>query len=167
VADQPSRLPTAEQLTSGAGPWSRHLGLVFDEVGEDRLVAHLDVDERHHQPYGIAHGGVWCSVVESLASVAGGVSAWADGKAVVGVSNTTDFLRPVRTGRVVCVAEPIHRGRLQHLWQVTITRADDGKSVARGQVRLQVTDADRTLAGRATLEDGAAAWGRTDAEGTA
>jgi acyl-coenzyme A thioesterase PaaI-like protein len=35
------------------------------------------------------------------------------------------------------VAEPIHQGSTQQLWQVIISRADDGKVVARGQVRLQ------------------------------
>jgi acyl-coenzyme A thioesterase PaaI-like protein len=55
----------------------------------------------------------------------------------VGVSNSTDFLRPVKEGRVDVVAEPIIQGKIQQLWQVVITRSEDGKEVARGQVRLQ------------------------------
>jgi 1,4-dihydroxy-2-naphthoyl-CoA hydrolase len=55
----------------------------------------------------------------------------------VGVNNTTDFLRPVTEGRVEVVAEPIMQGKGQQLWQVIITRPDDGKEVARGQLRLQ------------------------------
>ena len=39
-------------------------------------------------------------------------------------------------GRVAVVAEPVQQGRSQQLWQVHLTR-DDGKLVARGQVRLQ------------------------------
>jgi acyl-coenzyme A thioesterase PaaI-like protein len=35
------------------------------------------------------------------------------------------------------VAEPVMQGKSQQLWQVIITRAEDGKEVARGQVRLQ------------------------------
>ena len=53
----------------------------------------------------------------------------------------TDFLRPQREGRLNVVAEPIQQGRTQQLWQVVITRAEDGKAVARGQVRLQNIDA--------------------------
>ena len=41
------------------------------------------------------------------------------------------------TGRIDVVAEPIQQGRTLQLWQVVLTRADDGKLVARGQVRLQ------------------------------
>ena len=55
----------------------------------------------------------------------------------VGVSNTTDFLRPVRTGKLWVDATPVYRGRRQQLWQVTVKRESDGKLAARGQVRLQ------------------------------
>ncbi|HZQ30373.1 MAG TPA: PaaI family thioesterase, partial [Mycobacterium sp.] len=55
---------------------------------------------------------------------------------VVGVSNHTDFLRSARDGRLTAVGTPIHRGRLQQLWLVEITD-EQGRLVARGQVRLQ------------------------------
>ena len=54
----------------------------------------------------------------------------------MGVNNNTDFLRSVSSGTVYGAAEPIHRGRRQQLWLVTITDAND-RVVARGQVRLQ------------------------------
>ena len=55
----------------------------------------------------------------------------------MGVANSTDFLRPHREGRLRVVATPIQQGRTQQLWQVEISRPEDGKLVARGQVRLQ------------------------------
>jgi len=111
------------------------LGLRFDEVTGDRVVLSLDVGPQHHQPYGIAHGGVWCSVVETAASVAAAVW-YGDRGRVVGVSNQTDFLRAVERGTATAVASPVHRGRLQQLWVVEITD-EDGRLIARGQVRLQ------------------------------
>jgi 1,4-dihydroxy-2-naphthoyl-CoA hydrolase len=48
---------------------------------------------------------------------------------------------------VDAVAEPIHAGRTQQLWQVVLSRAEDGKPVARGQVRLQQLPADRFAGG--------------------
>jgi 1,4-dihydroxy-2-naphthoyl-CoA hydrolase len=113
------------------------IGLTWDRLALDRVEAHLDVDERHHQPQGIVHGGVWSAVVESLASIGGALHVGSSGRVVVGVNNSTDFLRPHRTGRVDAVATPIHVGRTQQLWQVVVSRTSDGKSVARGQVRLQ------------------------------
>ncbi|SIR75799.1 PaaI family thioesterase [Micromonospora avicenniae] len=111
------------------------LGLKFDEVSGDRVVIRWQVRPELHQPFGIQHGGVYCSVVETAASV--GAAVWlADRGTVVGVSNQTDFLRAVRDGELTAVGTPIHRGRSQQLWQVEITDGDE-RLVARGQVRLQ------------------------------
>jgi 1,4-dihydroxy-2-naphthoyl-CoA hydrolase len=112
------------------------IGLVWDRIHRDRAEAHLDVTPDLHQPSGIVHGGVWCAVVESMASVAGAMRALPEGKLCVGAHNATDFFRPHRTGRVLGVATPVHVGRTQQLWSVELTRAEDGKALARGQVRL-------------------------------
>jgi uncharacterized protein (TIGR00369 family) len=118
-----------------SGPFVEHLGLELDEVTGDRVTAHWTAAEHLHQPYGIVHGGVHCSVVETLASVAGAVWMGERGK-VVGVNNNTDFFRAVSEGPLSSVATPLHRGRSQQLWVVETRDADD-RLVARGQVRLQ------------------------------
>ncbi len=117
-----------------------NLGITWGAFSAERVTAHLDLGERHHQPYGIVHGGVWCTVVETLGSVAAWLRVASRGQVVVGVANSTDFLRAHRTGRVEAVAQPLHVGRTQQLWEVVMRRADDGKAVARGQVRLQTVD---------------------------
>jgi len=125
-------------LPDGLGNgFDRALGLTYLEVTPDGGRAQLQITDTLLQPYGIVHGGVYCSVVESLASVSAAV--WlADngGGNVVGVNNNTDFLRAIGSGTVTAVSTPIHRGRRQQLWLITITDADD-RLVARGQVRLQ------------------------------
>jgi len=116
------------------------LGLRWDRLSLARGEAHLEAAEALHQPSGIVHGGVWCSVVESMASVCAALNALPQGLVVVGVHNATDFLRPHRVGRVDGVATPVHVGRTQQLWQVELHRAADGKPLARGQVRLANID---------------------------
>ena len=125
-----------------AGGFVELLGLRFDEVTPDRVAITWDVTPALHQPYGIVHGGVYASVVETAASIA--AAAWLGERGqVVGVNNSTDFLRAVRQGTLHAVAEPVHRGRLQQLWLVEI-RDEGERLVARGQVRLQnIPDADR------------------------
>ncbi|MBM0229819.1 MULTISPECIES: PaaI family thioesterase [Micromonospora] len=111
------------------------LGLKFDEVSSEKVVIRWEVRPELHQPFGIQHGGVYCSVVETAASIGG--SLWLGDKGqVVGVSNQTDFLRAVREGELTAVGTPVHQGRSQQLWQVEITDGD-GRLVSRGQVRLQ------------------------------
>ena len=134
MPDEPSRLPWPP--TTG---WDHVLGLRIVRASRDEVVAEYDVDVRHHQPYGIVHGGVLCSIVESCASMGAGM--WfADRGGVVGVSNHTNFLRASRSGTLSIEATPIHRGRTQQLWLVEISN-EQGKAVARGEVRLaNITD---------------------------
>jgi 1,4-dihydroxy-2-naphthoyl-CoA hydrolase len=122
------------------------MGLKFTEITTDRVVIEWQVTPELHQPYGILHGGVHCAVIETAASVAG--QTWlGDRGNVVGVSNQTDFLRAVRDGTLTAIATPVHRGRLQQLWLVEITD-EQGRLVARGQVRLQnIEDSGRLAAG--------------------
>ncbi|MDT5099305.1 MAG: 1,4-dihydroxy-2-naphthoyl-CoA hydrolase [Mycobacterium sp.] len=113
------------------------LGLKYIEVTPDGGSAALVITDKLLQPWGIVHGGVYCSIIESLASVSGAV--WLSengGGTVVGVNNNTDFLRAITSGAVTAVSTPIHRGRRQQLWLITITDEND-RVVARGQVRLQ------------------------------
>ena len=99
------------------------------------MVIRWKVRPELHQPSGILHGGVYCTVVETVGSM-GGTLWLGDRGSVVGVSNQTDFLRAVREGELIAVGTPVHRGRSQQLWQVEITDAE-GRLVSRGQVRLQ------------------------------
>lgn len=117
------------------GGFGNLLGLEFLEIGPDRVVGQWEIRPDLWQPHGIVHGGVYCSVIESMASIAG--ATWlGDRGQVVGVNNSTDFLRAVRTGTLRAEATPLHRGRSQQLWQVSITDPQD-RLIARGQVRLQ------------------------------
>jgi uncharacterized protein (TIGR00369 family) len=124
--------------TAGLGDgFDNELGLTYLEITPDGGRARLDIHDKLLQPWGIVHGGVYCSIVESLASVSAHV--WLSengGGTVVGVNNNTDFLRAISSGTVTAESTPIHRGRRQQLWLITITD-DNNRVVARGQVRLQ------------------------------
>jgi 1,4-dihydroxy-2-naphthoyl-CoA hydrolase len=119
------------------------LEIEFDEVTATRVSGSVAADERHHRPWGIIHGGLYTTVIESFATTGAFETVKDRGQRAVGVSNVTDFLRPHRTGRLRVVAVPIQQGRTQQLWQVEIRRPEDDKLVARGQVRLQNIDSAR------------------------
>jgi 1,4-dihydroxy-2-naphthoyl-CoA hydrolase len=112
-------------------------GFEVTEISGNRVVGHVELGPDHHTPWGVVHGGVYCTVIESAASIGASAAVVDRGQFAVGVNNQTDFLRPMQAGRVEVIAEPIQQGRTLQLWLVTLTRADDGKTVARGQVRLQ------------------------------
>lgn len=120
-------------------PFDKLVGLEYTSLTPDSVSASLTVTENLLQPNGIVHGGVYCSVVESVASVSAYIwraNVLGEESAVVGVNNNTDFLRAISTGTLCATSTPIHRGRRQQLWLVTITDGDN-RTIARGQVRLQ------------------------------
>lgn len=118
------------------------LGIELVDASEDKVVFTCPIKPEMHQPYGIVHGGVYCSIVESAASMAAAI--WLGDKGyVVGVVNTTNFIRATREGTLTATATPLQRGRTQQLWQVEILD-DADRLVAHGQVRLaNITDADK------------------------
>jgi 1,4-dihydroxy-2-naphthoyl-CoA hydrolase len=140
-----STSPDAAIPPDFTAPFDTELGLRFTELGPDGARAQLDVTPKLLQPMGLVHGGVYCSMVESMASVSAYTwLATRGGGNVVGVNNNTDFLRSIGSGTVYGRTEPIHRGRRQQLWLVTITDSAD-RVIARGQVRLQNLEAESAV----------------------
>jgi len=115
-----------------------HTGIEVTEISPDRAVGRIIIGPEHLQPYGLIHGGVHCTLAETLASL--GAAFWAveQGMAgAVGLSNKTDFIKGITEGVIVGEATPIHRGRTHQIWQIFNTREEDGKLLAQSQVRLQ------------------------------
>jgi uncharacterized protein (TIGR00369 family) len=120
------------------------LDIRFDEVEPARVSGSVAADERHHQPWGLVHGGLYTTAIETFATTGAYEAVKDRGQQAVGVNNITDFVRPHQNGRLHVLANAIQQGRNQQLWQVEIRRPEDGKLVARGQVRLQNIDASGT-----------------------
>jgi uncharacterized protein (TIGR00369 family) len=125
-----------DQLTK-ASDLLQLLEIEFDECGPTHVTGSVAADERHHQPWGLVHGGLSTTVVETFATTGAFEAVKDRGMQAVGVSNMTDFVRPHRSGRLEVEATAIHQGHTQQLWQVEVRRPEDRKLIARGQVRLQ------------------------------
>jgi uncharacterized protein (TIGR00369 family) len=127
--------PTKER--AGARELLRLLEIEFDVRGPAEVSGSIAADERHHQPWGLIHGGLYTTAIETFATTGAFEAVKDRGQRAVGVSNTTEFLRPHRDGRLNVRASAIQQGRTQQLWRVEIRRPEDEKLIALGQVRLQ------------------------------
>jgi len=124
--------------------WVKEMGIEILTATADEVTCEFEVSEKHHQGYGIVHGGVHCGVVEALASIGAAVVAHPRGQNVVGVENNTSFIKAVRSGKLHAVAKPVTRGRTSQLWEVWI-RDEAEQLVAQGKVRLLCVDNKRAL----------------------
>lgn len=122
---------------ASASPFVAAMKFQVTEATGTRVTGHVELGPDQHTPWGVVHGGLYCSIIESAASIGASTAVLEHGQFAVGVNNNSDFLRAMTEGRLDVLAEPIQQGRTQQLWQVLLTRANDGKLVARGQVRLQ------------------------------
>jgi 1,4-dihydroxy-2-naphthoyl-CoA hydrolase len=96
-------------------------GLEIDLLSPEVVTAHVTVRDELMQPYGLVHGGVYASIAESLASLGTAAGVLPDGKGAMGLSNQTNFLRPITEGVIHARAERRHAGRTTWVWEVEIT----------------------------------------------
>jgi 1,4-dihydroxy-2-naphthoyl-CoA hydrolase len=132
-----------ERLNAPSG-WVKEMGIVILTASPDEVTCAWEVAERHLQPFGIVHGGVHCGVIETVASIGAALVAKPRGQRVVGLENSTTFIRAVRSGRLHGVARPVTRGRSSQVWEAWI-RDDASRLVAQGRVRLLCVDENRPL----------------------
>jgi 1,4-dihydroxy-2-naphthoyl-CoA hydrolase len=143
LTTRPAVTPSLDAASlDDASAFLRAAGLVFDEITATRVRGHLDLSPDHHTPWGIVHGGVYTTAVESAASVGASTAVRDQGQVAVGLTNTTHFLRSATHGRVSVEATALSQGRTQQLWRVDLTD-EVGRLIAHGELRLQ------NVAGRA------------------
>lgn len=111
-------------------------GLRLERVSATEVTGHVDAGVDHHTPWGVVHGGLYATLVESATSIGASEAVRDQGMFAVGLSNHTDFLRAHQEGRLDVRAWAVHQGRTAQVWQCDLTRPD-GKLVAQGRVRLQ------------------------------
>ncbi len=128
-----------EMLNDIMGGFNRSMGLRFVKAVQDEYIAELDIEDKHRQPYGIVHGGVYCGMIETLCSTGAAMSVYSEGKSAVGLDNSTSFLRAVRSGVLRGTARPVFMGRRSHVWEAEI-KDDRGRVAATGRVRLMILE---------------------------
>ena len=101
------------------------LGIEWMQLDPDDARARVAMRDELRQPYGILHGGVYSSLVESVCSYATGAAVYADGMIALGQSVEVSFLRPVTSGHAEARAVARHRGRTTWVWQVEILDDDE------------------------------------------
>ena len=121
-------------------PISVTLGMELLEYGDGKATMAMAVGTRFYNPLGTLHGGILVSLADAAMGIALG-STLAEDETFTTLELKVNFLRPVRSGRIMAEGSIVHRGATIALVEVVV-RSDDGKTVARGtatQMILKVT----------------------------
>ncbi|MCA9530103.1 MAG: PaaI family thioesterase [Myxococcales bacterium] len=145
---KPTPEQAAQMLNSRAGGFNALIGLRFVRASADEVVAEIPITTDLAQPYGLVHGGVYASLVETICSVGAACDVAERGGGAVGLDNHTSFLSAAKEGTLVGRATPLRKGRRTQVWEARI-EDQRGKLVARGQVRMLVLDEGSSILNRA------------------
>lgn len=117
-------------------------GLEILDVGSDdgNVRGRVMIRDVLRQQFGLLHGGVISALAEALASRGTWLVMYPQGKVVMGMSNETNFLRPLLEGYVNATAVPLHKGRTRWVWEVE-SRDDEQRLCAVTRVNIAVRDA--------------------------
>ena len=90
-------------------PIARLLGFVVKSIEPGHAVFAMEADERHHNPMGTLHGGVFCDLADAAMGYAYAASL-AEGETFTTVELKINFFRPMRRGKLVAEARVVKAG---------------------------------------------------------
>ena len=105
-------LEDAQKMLTGElppPPIGRLLGLVLKAVEPGRTVFEMEADERHHNPMGTLHGGIYCDLADAAMGYAY-ASTLAEGESFTTIELKINFFRPVRKGKLSAEASVLRAG---------------------------------------------------------
>ncbi len=125
-------LEHAERMLRGeapAPPIGRLLGFVLKSIEPGRAVFEMEADERHHNPMGTLHGGVYCDLADAAMGYAYAATL-GESETFTTVELKINFLRVVRTARLTAEARVIKAGSTLGYIECDV-KDQTGKLVAR------------------------------------
>jgi uncharacterized protein (TIGR00369 family) len=110
-------------------PIGRLLGFVLKSIEPGRAVFEMEADERHHNPMGTLHGGVYCDLADAAMGYAYAATL-AEGETFTTVELKINFFRPVRKGKLTAEAKVLRAGANLGYVECDV-RDGEGKLLAR------------------------------------
>jgi 1,4-dihydroxy-2-naphthoyl-CoA hydrolase len=120
--------------------FGQFLGVEWLSFDPDDARARIKIEDHHLQPFGVLHGGVYCSLAESICSAAAYYAVREDDMVAMGQSNDTTFIRSIADGHVNATARTRHRGRSTWIFDVEMTD-DEGRVCALARITIAIRPA--------------------------
>jgi len=113
------------------------LGIEYEYVSKNKMVARMPVNDNTKQPFGLLHGGASVVLGESLCSFGAWLNLDPQTSAAVGMEVNANHIRAVKSGFVTGTAKPIHKGAASQVWSFEV-HSETGKLVCAGRCTLSV-----------------------------
>lgn len=128
----PTLLELSQKMVRGdepPPPIGRLLGFALTAIEPGRAVCAMAVDERHHNPLGTLHGGVYCDLADAAMGLAYAATL-KDGESFTTVELKINFLKAVRKGALTAEATVLKAGSKLGYVECEV-KDQDGRLVAK------------------------------------
>jgi len=114
----------------GTGRLPGLVGFRVVEIEEGKVAAELDIRPDLLAPNGYLHAATVIALADTACGY-GCIAHLPDGaENFTTIELKTNFLGTAREGTLACVARPAHLGRTTQVWDATVSRRDDGGTIA-------------------------------------
>jgi len=110
-------------------PIAKLLGFTMKALEPGHAVFEMEVDERHHNPMGTLHGGVYCDLADAAMGYAYAATL-AEGETFTTIELKINFLRAVRRSTLTAEAKVVRAGSSVGYVECDL-KDRDGKLIAR------------------------------------
>jgi len=125
-------LDNARKMIAGEltpSPMASLIGLRLVAIEPGRARFELDADHRHHNPMGTLHGGILCDIADSAMGMAY-ASTLGEGESFTTLELKINFLRPVRSARLIAEGTIVQQGRTAGMAECSVTD-ENGRLIAK------------------------------------
>ena len=133
------------------GPFLKHLSMTVKGIDKGTCLVELDIEDKHLNPFGGLHGGVYASAIDTAAY-------WAvycevdEGVGFISIDLKVDYLAAFRTGRLITKGRSIKIGKTMCLAEASIFDENE-KWLAHGVSKMMVTQGIQTMKNVKTFLD--------------
>jgi 1,4-dihydroxy-2-naphthoyl-CoA hydrolase len=123
--------PNLEQLNKvGAACLPGHLGVRITRAENGEVDAEMDVLPHLLAPNGYLHAGSVITLADTAAGYACMSSLPPGANSFTTIEIKSNHLGTARDGTIRCTAKAAHAGRTTQVWDVVVSNADNGKTIA-------------------------------------
>ena len=120
--------------TVRTSPYPSHMHMTLDEIGPDTADIGLEINPCHFQPFGIVHGGVLATLIDTATFWAAFLNLPQD-CGLVNVDLKLNYLAPVTQGRLLARGKCIKAGRTLSYTEASVF-GPDGELITHGTSTL-------------------------------
>ena len=119
-----------EWNTRGAEYLPGHLGIRFEKVEPDEVIATMAVTKALTAWNGFLHAGSVVTLADSCSGYGTICSLPKGASGFTTIELKTNFLGTAREGEIKCIAHPLHQGKSTQVWDATVFAPEATRKMA-------------------------------------